>query len=204
MRMLSALLLSLALCAVLAAPAFASSPVEIGGEKVNMSDKPHVLLKTTHGDILVELWPDKAPKTVENFLAYVEGGLYDKTIFHRVIKEFVIQGGGYDPRFLEIETFPPIPNESDPAVKNLRGTLSMARTSDPDSATSQFFINLLTNVDLDKVEGDPKHQGYAVFGKVIRGMRAVETISRVPTMAYGPHQNVPAEPCMILQALRVK
>lgn len=203
-RTIPGLLLCLCLCAALALPAAASSPVALGDGQVALSDQPHVLLSTTQGDILVELWPDKAPKTVANFLAYVDAGLYDRTIFHRIIKEFVIQGGGYDPKFLPVETFPPIPNEADAEVKNLRGTLSMARTSDPNSATNQFFINLLGNRDLDKVEGDPRRPGYAVFGKVVRGMRAVETISRLPTMTYGEHQNVPSTPTMIIKAERIK
>ncbi len=201
MRILTVLVL--ALCAALAAPALAQTPVP-GAQGPALSDKPHVLLITTQGEMLIELWPDKAPRTVDNFLAYVEAGLYDKTIFHRIIREFVIQGGGYDGKFQPIETFPAIPNEADPEVKNLRGTLSMARTNDPDSATSQFFINLLSNRDLDKVAGDPKRAGYAVFGRVVQGMRAVEAIARIPTTAYGDHQNVPAQPAMIIRAERVK
>lgn len=159
---------------------------------------PEVVLSTTKGDIVIELYADKAPKTVENFLAYVRSGFYDGTIFHRVIPGFVIQGGGLTADLHRKDTRPPIVNEADNGLRNLRGTLSMARTSDPNSATSQFFVNLVDNRSLDQPAGGG--WGYAVFGKVTKGMDVVDAIAGVPTGDKGSYQDVPMEPIAITKA----
>jgi peptidyl-prolyl cis-trans isomerase B (cyclophilin B) len=166
--------------------------------------KPVVLLETTKGDIRIELDADKAPKTVENFLAYVDAGHYDGTIFHRVIPGFMIQGGGFTPAMEQKKTRSPIENEAANGLDNDRGTLAMARTSDPDSATAQFFINVVDNDFLNHKSPDPRGMGYAVFGHVTEGMDVVDAIAGVPTTSKGPHQNVPAEPVVIESAKRVE
>lgn len=160
---------------------------------------PRVTMETNRGPIVIELYPDKAPQTVENFLAYVEAGFYDGTIFHRVIPGFMIQGGGFAEDLDRKGTREPIQNESKNGVSNERGTIAMARTSNPHSATSQFFINLVDNSSgLDAGEtGDPDGWGYAVFGKVVKGMEVVDEISKVKTAPQGAHQNVPVEPVII-------
>jgi len=161
-------------------------------------------MKTSKGDIVIELYPDKAPVTVENFLAYVDSKFYDGTIFHRVIKGFMIQGGGLTPEMKEKGTKrPPIKNEADNGLKNLRGTLAMARTADINSATCQFFINLVDNAFLDHVPGDPAKFGYAVFGKVIKGMEVVDAIASVPTTTKGMYRDVPVEPVVIISVSRL-
>ncbi|EPR35727.1 peptidyl-prolyl cis-trans isomerase cyclophilin type [Alkalidesulfovibrio alkalitolerans DSM 16529] len=165
------------------------------------NDRPLVLMTTTHGEIEIELWPEAAPETVRNFLQYVESGHYNGLIFHRVIRDFVIQGGGFDVNLAERATRLPIANEADPAIRNLRGTLSMARADDPDSAASQFFINILNNFDLDATDTRP---GYCVFGKVSKGMRTVETINRLPVGSRMGHEDVPLEDVVILSATRLK
>lgn len=169
-----------------------------------MADKknPEVLLETTSGDILLELFPDKAPKTVENFLTYVDEGFYDNTIFHRVIPDFMIQGGGMDAKMKEKKTHGPIPNEADNGVKNERGTLAMARTNDPHSASAQFFINLKDNDFLDYKKKTLDGWGYAVFGKVIDGMDVVDKIAKVKTRSSGIHDDVPVDMVMITKASR--
>ncbi|HDR9289402.1 TPA: peptidyl-prolyl cis-trans isomerase [Burkholderia multivorans] len=159
---------------------------------------PVVQLKTSQGDIRVELYPEKAPKTVANFLDYVKAGQYNGTIFHRVIKGFMIQGGGYKANFDEKPTRAPIPLESRNGLKNLTGTIAMARTSDPNSATAQFFINTVDNSGLDYP--NPDGNGYAVFGKVVSGLDVVKKIEAVPTTSRGPMQNVPAQPVVIESA----
>lgn len=163
---------------------------------------PVVLMKTSMGDIKLELYPQKAPKTVANFLSYVEDGFYDGTIFHRVIGNFMIQGGGFTLDMKQKETKPSIPNEAGNGLKNLRGTIAMARTSDVNSATSQFFINVVDNPNLDHRDETPKGFGYAVFGKVIEGMDVVDKIKEVKTTTKGYYGDVPVEP-VIIQSLKV-
>jgi cyclophilin family peptidyl-prolyl cis-trans isomerase len=164
---------------------------------------PQVLLKTNKGDITIELFQDKAPVSVKNFLGYVDAKYYDGLIFHRVIKGFMVQGGGMTSDMHEKTARPPIKNEAANGLKNLRGTLAMARTSEIDSATCQFFINLVDNVFLDHVKGDPDKFGYAVFGKVASGMEVVDAISALPTGSKGGHRDVPREAVVILSATRV-
>jgi len=154
-----------------------------------------VKLATSMGDIVLELDKDKAPKTVDNFVQYVKDGHYDGTIFHRVIEGFMIQGGGMKPDMSEKRTRAPIPLEAHNGLSNTRGTVAMARTAMPDSATSQFFINVVDNPNLDSYGG-----GYAVFGKVTQGMDVVDKIKAVRTANKGPHQNVPLEPVLIKKA----
>ncbi|MBA1148001.1 peptidyl-prolyl cis-trans isomerase [Ectothiorhodospiraceae bacterium WFHF3C12] len=165
------------------------------------AEAPRVKFETSKGPIILELYPDKAPRTVENFLAYVEQGFYDGTIFHRVIPGFVIQGGGFTADYERKTTREPITNESDNGLDNARGTISMARTRDPHSATSQFFINLSDNDNLDHRGSD---WGYAVFGKVVDGMEVVDAIAGVPTGAAGPFRSdAPRNVVMIESATRV-
>jgi len=166
------------------------------------ASNPLVLLETSAGEILLELFPDKAPKTVENFLAYVDSGFYDNTIFHRVIKDFMIQGGGYGPRMDEKPTRDPVENEADNGLKNERGAVAMARTSDPHSASAQFFINLKDNGFLDHQEKDAQGWGYCVFGKVSDGMESVDAIAGVKTGAKGSHDDVPTDMVLIASAGR--
>jgi len=160
---------------------------------------PVVVLNTSLGEIKLELDAEKAPVTVKNFLAYVDGGFYDGTVFHRVIPGFMIQGGGMTADMGQKQTRAPIENEADNGLKNDRGTVAMARTADKDSATSQFFINLKDNEFLNHGARD---FGYAVFGRVVEGMDVVDKIAAVPTGSKGMHQNVPAEPVLIKSARR--
>lgn len=162
---------------------------------------PKVRMETTEGTIVLELYPDRAPKTVENFLTYVDDEFYDGTVFHRVIPNFMIQGGGFTPSMNEKSTRAPIPNESDNALSNLRYTISMARTADPHSATAQFFINHVTNQMLDKSHARDGW-GYCVFGKVIDGTEVVNAIAAVKTGNKGMHQNVPTTPIVIRSVRR--
>ena len=171
------------------APAFAQT---------SSATHPQVLLKTTDGDIKVELYPEQAPKTVANFLDYVKSGQYSGTIFHRVIKGFMIQGGGYTTSFAEKPTRAPIPLESRNGLKNMAGTIAMARTGDPNSATDQFFINTVDNAGLDYP--NPDGNGYAVFGKVVSGMDVVKKIEATPTTTRGPMSDVPQQPIVIKSA----
>jgi cyclophilin family peptidyl-prolyl cis-trans isomerase len=161
---------------------------------------PRVALETSKGRIVLELDAEHAPKSVENFLAYVRAGHYDGTVFHRVIPGFMIQGGGFTPDMTQKPTRPPIANEADNGLKNRRGTLAMARTSDPDSATAQFFINLVDNTPLDFRSKDVRGWGYAVFGKVVEGMDVVDAIAQVQTGRRGPYDDVPVEPVVIQKA----
>ena len=163
---------------------------------------PTVLLETTSGDILIELYADKAPATVENFLKYVNEGFYANTIFHRVIKGFMIQGGGMNMKMEEKATHAPIKNEADNGLANERGTIAMARTRDPHSATAQFFINLVDNDFLDFKAPTPQHFGYCVFGEVVEGMDVVDQIAAVKTGSHQMHRDVPTENIVILDAVR--
>jgi peptidyl-prolyl cis-trans isomerase A (cyclophilin A) len=164
-------------------------------------DTPRVKLVTTQGDIVIELDAAKAPKSVENFLAYVKAGHYNDTLFHRVIDNFMIQGGGFDANVKQKPTQPPIPLESRNGLKNDRGTVAMARTNVPDSATSQFFINVKNNDFLNGQEG-PVPNGYAVFGKVVAGMDVVDKIRAVQTNGNtgSPMPNMPTTPILIKTA----
>ncbi|MFC1640389.1 peptidylprolyl isomerase [Gemmatimonadota bacterium] len=156
-----------------------------------------VVFETTHGTMKIEVDPEAAPVTVENFLKYVDEGFFNGTIFHRVIPGFVIQGGGFDAEMVQKKTHAPITNEADNGLKNLRGTLSMARTQVKDSATSQFFVNL---VDNDVLDHGARDFGYAVFAKVVEGMDVVDKIAGVKTGNHGPHGDVPVEPVVIESA----
>jgi len=159
-----------------------------------------ITLHTNHGDIVLELDFVKAPLSSANFLQYCKAGHYDGTIFHRVIENFMIQGGGYKPDLSEKPTRAPIPLESRTGLSNQRGTVAMARTAVPDSATAQFFINLKDNAFLDSAN-TPDGTGYAVFGKVVSGMDVVDKIRAVPTGNMGPYQNVPVAPVIIRKAI---
>ena len=175
---------ALALCAMAtAAPAWAQK----------------VKFNTSEGDFVVELEREKAPKTVENFVRYVKSGHYEGTIFHRVIDGFMIQGGGFTPDMNQKPTLSPIPLEARNGLNNVRGTLAMARTSDPNSATAQFFVNVKDNAFLDAANARDGN-GYAVFAKVVSGMEVVDRIKAVPTGNKGPHQNVPVTPVVIRKA----
>jgi peptidyl-prolyl cis-trans isomerase A (cyclophilin A) len=169
----------------------------LGGHATAWAQK--VRLATSQGDIVVELDAAKAPKTVENFLAYVKAGHYDGTVFHRVIPSFMIQGGGMDAAMKEKPTRAPIALESRNGLNNVRGTIAMARTMDPNSATAQFFINTKDNAFLDPANSRDGN-GYAVFGKVVDGMDVVDKIRAVPTSSRGMHQDVPVEPVLIKKA----
>ena len=158
-----------------------------------------VRLQTSHGDIVLQLDGDKAPKTVDNFVQYVKAGHYDGTIFHRVIPGFMIQGGGMKPDMSEKAVRAPIPLESRNGLSNLRGSVAMARTMVADSATAQFFINVVDNPFLDQPAARDGN-GYAVFGKVVSGMEVVDKIRAVPTQTKGMHQNVPVQPVIIKHA----
>ena len=160
-----------------------------------------VTLKTNFGDITLELFEDKAPKTVANFLSYVEDGFFDNTIFHRVINNFMIQGGGFTPDMDQKDTKDPIENEADNGVANEVGTIAMARTQDPHSATAQFFINVNNNDFLNHSGKSVNGWGYCAFGKVTEGMDVVEQIKAVKTGNHGYHQDVPVEPVIIEKAL---
>ena len=189
------------LCCLLGAPVAVEAAEE---GPVN----PKVVMKTTDGDIIIELYAEKSPVTVENFLAYVDAGYYDGTVFHRVISNFMIQGGGFTTEMKEKPTRDPIVNESSNKLHNTRGTLAMARTSDPNSATAQFFINQRSNLRLDWTPGN---QGYAVFGEVVEGMQVVDIIALTETGAAsvetsrGPavFQDVPVKPIVVLSVSRM-
>ena len=180
----------------------------VHAESADSAENPQILMKTTDGDITIELYADKSPITVENFLRYADDGHYDGTVFHRVISNFMIQGGGFDAELKEKETRDPIVNESKNKLHNTRGTLAMARTSDPDSAAAQFFINQRSNLRLDWSGGK---DGYTVFGEVIDGMQVVDIISLTDTgsaqaqTTRGPtvFQDVPVQPIVILSVTRL-
>ncbi len=174
----------------------------LAGATAAQGDSPvTVILETNKGPITVALKPEAAPKTVENFLAYVREGHYDGTIFHRVIPGFVAQGGGFDTAYDRRDTRSPIRNEADNGLSNSRGTLAMARTGDPHSATDQFFINLVDNSPLDHTAPSGRGWGYAVFGEVVDGMEVVDAMAEVPTGSGGPFpSDVPQEPLIIEKA----
>lgn len=196
--------ISLALLFAIASSVFAQAPIESIPKTDNNSETlstnthkeaPVLIFKTSLGNIEITLFEDDAPITVENFFEYVYNNSYDGTIFHRVIPGAVIQGGGLNAAMESQETFEPITNESYNGLKNLRGTLAMARTTNPDSATSQFFINLRNNNSLNATQNTP---GYAVFGEVTKGMDVVLKISAVKTGSVGRYQDVPLEPVTII------
>jgi cyclophilin family peptidyl-prolyl cis-trans isomerase len=173
----------------------------IAADTAKKGGNPVVLLETSMGNIKVELYPDKAPITVKNFLAYLKEGHYDGLVFHRVIREFMIQGGGFTPDMKEKRpAYPPIRNEAGNGLRNDRGTIAMARTAVVDSATAQFFINVVNNDFLNHASKTPQGFGYAVFGKVIEGMDFVDKIRNVSTGNAGKFQDVPKEPVTILKA----
>ena len=186
---------ALALASIAAAATIFVAPVQA-------QTAPRVKLATSLGDIVVELNPAKAPKTVENFLKYVADKHYDGTIFHRVIDGFMVQGGGFTADMVQKPMRPPIPLEATNGLKNDTYTIAMARTNVPDSATAQFFINVKDNAMLNAPQ--PDGHGYAVFGKVVSGTEVVDKIKGVPTGNKGPFQNVPTTPVVITSATLVK
>jgi len=188
-------LLRLASAAALAATLVPTPPLK-GEKPVN------VVMKTSMGNVKIELYPDKAPETVKNFLQYVNEKFYDGTIFHRVISNFMIQGGGFDKEMKKKPTRAPIRNEAANGLKNTAGTIAMARTPDPDSASSQFFINVVDNPSLDFRAPNPQGIGYCVFGKVVEGMDVVNRIKSVPTGVKAGMQDVPSTP-VIIESIRV-
>ena len=165
---------------------------------------PVVLMKTSMGDVKIELFADKAPLTVKNFLQYVEDRFFDGTIFHRVIPDFMVQGGGFTEDMQRKETRATIKNEARTDVPNKRGTLAMARTGEVDSASSQFFVNLKDNAFLDHKDDTAKGFGYCVFGQVLSGMDVVDKIAKVPTKTVYVHRNVPVKPVVILSIRKVE
>ncbi len=167
-----------------------------------MMENPMVLLETPEGEILIELYADKAPKTVENFLQYVDDEFYDGTLFHRVIKGFMVQGGGLTFSMEEKENRGPIQNEATNGLKNVEGTVAMGRMPDPHSASSQFYINVADNADLDHTGEDDENFGYCVFGEVVDGMDVAVKISKLRTKSYQGFDDVPADPVSIITARR--
>ncbi len=163
---------------------------------------PRVLMETSQGNLTIELDQEKAPATVTNFLSYVDEGFYNNTVFHRVISNFMIQGGGFEPGMKQKRTKAAIKNESSNGLSNKRGTIAMARTSVPDSATAQFFINVVDNNFLDKAQAQDG-VGYCVFGKVVEGMDVVDKIKAVPTSTASGHQNVPTQDVLIKSVTRM-
>ncbi len=158
---------------------------------------PKVVIETSMGPMTAELWPDKAPETVANFLSYVDDGYYDDLIFHRVIENFMIQGGGFAADMTNKETGKPVKNEATCDLRNDHGTLAMARTTEVDSATSQFFVNLADNDFLNHTATTPQGYGYCVFGKLSDGLDVLGEIGTVETCSTGMHENVPSEPIII-------
>ena len=172
----------------------------LGAAGANAAEAPRVILETSRGDIVVELDAQRAPKSVANFLEYVRAGFYDGTIFHRVIPGFMVQGGGFATDMTRKDTRAPIENEAGNGLANARGTLAMARTSDPHSATAQFFINVVDNAFLDHQSLTPRGWGYAVFGRVVDGMDVVDAIVESPTGRSGGMSDVPVEAIVIEHA----
>ena len=171
------------------------------GVNAEMATNTIINVKTSLGDIKLELFNDKAPITAENFKKYIESGYFANSIFHRVIEDFMVQGGGFTMEMEEKETMSPIKNEANNMVSNERGTIAMARTNDPHSASAQFFINLNDNVFLDFKSETTQGWGYCVFGKVIEGMEVIDKIATVDTGSYGPHQDVPKDPIIIKEII---
>ena len=171
------------------------------GVNAEMATNTIITVKTSLGDIKLELFNDKAPITAENFEKYIKSNYFTNSIFHRVIKDFMVQGGGFTTEMKEKETMSPIKNEANNMVSNERGTIAMARTNDPHSASAQFFINLKDNVFLDFKSETTQGWGYCVFGKVIEGMEVIDKIALVDTGSYGPHQDVPKDPIIIKEII---
>ena len=182
------------LCALLALAAAASL--------AHAAANPILEMVTSMGTVRIELYPDKAPKTVENFLQYTKDGFYDGTVFHRTIPGFMVQGGGFTPEMEQKKTRDPVANEAQNGLKNETGTLAMARTSNPHSATAQFFINVSNNDFLNFTGPTPQGFGYCVFGRVTQGMDVVNKIVATPTGNRGGHQNVPLKP-IVIQSMRI-
>ena len=177
----------------------------VAASQVSAEQASHtVRLETNHGNMTLELYHDKAPKTVENFLGYVKDGFYNGTIFHRVIEDFMIQGGGFSKDMEEKETKEPITNEADNGLKNEKGTIAMARTSIPHSATAQFFINTVDNPYLNHTKKSSRGWGYCVFAKVVEGMDTVASIASVSTARKGGNGDVPVTPVIIERAVLVE
>jgi cyclophilin family peptidyl-prolyl cis-trans isomerase len=172
--------------------------------KMAANSKVSVVMETSEGNLRIELWQDKAPLTVKNFLQYADEGFYNGTIFHRVIDGFMIQGGGFTSDMQQKPTHSPVKNEATADLTNERGTIAMARTGVVDSATAQFFINVQDNPNLNHRDETPRGFGYAVFGKVVEGMDVVDKIKKVPTGTVGMNQNVPVKPIVILQVKKVE
>ncbi|WP_026603798.1 peptidylprolyl isomerase [Methylomonas sp. 11b] len=179
---------------------FLFSTLSFATENKMSNTHSKVKLTTSLGDVVIQLEDEKAPVSAANFLAYVKQGFYSGTIFHRVIPGFMAQGGGFDSSFKQKETNAPIKNEADNGLKNKRGTLAMARTNDPHSATAQFFINYKDNSFLDHTSPSPSGWGYAVFGEVVEGMDVVDAIAKQATGNRGPHQDVPKTDIVIDKA----
>ena len=203
-RLLLSLLLLPAFAFAQQAPKPAAKPADAATSQP--APAPQVTFKTSLGEFTVELYPNKAPKTVENFLDYVKSGFYDGTVFHRVVDNFMIQGGGFTQDLKHKPTRPAIQNEGNNGLSNLRGSLAMARTMDPQSATAQFFINVVDNPRIDYTgDQDSTTWGYCVFGKVISGMDVIDKIKALPTGAMGPFlSEVPLPPPAIDKASLVK
>ncbi|TAN05446.1 MAG: peptidyl-prolyl cis-trans isomerase [Rhodanobacteraceae bacterium] len=200
-RLLPALFALAAFTAQAAPPAHASAASAANTAPVA---HPQVELKTSMGDIVIELFPDKAPKTVANFLQYVKDGFYDGTVFHRVIPGYLVQGGLYTRELRPKRTLPPIPDEANNGLSNLHGTVAAARGPDPDSATSQFFINVVDNPRLDYVGNQSGMTwGYAVFGKVVKGMDVVDKIDNLPTGPQGPFIGDVPRPLVVIESAKV-
>ncbi|MDH3342447.1 MAG: peptidylprolyl isomerase [Gammaproteobacteria bacterium] len=177
----------------------------IPADPTDMGRIVNVAMETSMGEVMLEIYPDRAPETVKNFLYYTNTGAYDGTIFHRVIKDFMNQGGGFTVDYEQTETQRPISNEAFNGLSNLRGTIAMARTSAPHSATTQFFINTADNTFLDHTGKNLRGWGYAVFGKVVNGMDVMENIANVETGTAGPFsQDVPRQQIIILKMSEVK
>ncbi len=181
---------------------FVGLALMVGFAKAQTDGAPRVVLGTSKGEIVLELDPAAAPATVENFLAYVDAGFYDGTIFHRVIENFMIQGGGFTEAMQQKQTRAAIENEADNGLENVRGTVAMARTNDPHSATAQFFINTVDNEFLNHTEKSMRGWGYTVFGRVVEGMDVVDAIADVETGPQGPMSDVPTQPVRIEKAYR--
>ena len=171
------------------------------GVNAEMATNTIITVKTSLGDIKLELFNDKAPITAENFEKYIKSNYFTNSIFHRVIKDFMVQGGGFTTEMKEKETMSPIKNEANNKISNERGTIAMARTNDPHSASAQFFINLKDNAFLDFKSETTQGWGYCVFGKVIEGIEVIDKIAMVDTGSYGPHQDVPKDPVIIKEII---
>lgn len=199
MRLISLILVVLAAATMTIVP-----PAFAGEKKMAKKANPTVVMETSEGVITIELWADKAPVTVKNFLRYTDEKFYDGTIFHRVIDNFMIQGGGFTADMKKKNAHEPVKNEATSELKNDRGTIAMARTSQVNSATCQFFINLKNNDFLNHRDNTPRGFGYAVFGKVIKGQEVVDRIAKVKITTSGPHRDVPAKPVVIKSVRRSK